>query len=143
MNNIVIVGRNTYQSLPGTLKGRNVIVVTSTPGAFLSNYLDRDNLYAANSLSDAIKMAEEIRGDRIYIAGGVSLYQEAIKNKVADSVELTLVYKEPNGIYDAVMKDFSLSGYVLDSPVENIPEYDRKTELWVTSHSYATYVRRK
>ena len=83
MGHIVIMGRKTYESIGGPLKGRYNIVITSNRDLASK----ADNLAFQPSLDDAIDHAMEIYDDKnceIFIIGGESIYNEALQNKVAD-----------------------------------------------------------
>lgn len=80
MGKPVVMGRNTWESLPKKpLPGRLNIVVTSTKG------YDAPGAEIAGSLEEAMQMAEK-EGDYFVIGGG-RLYAAAMQ--YADSLELT------------------------------------------------------
>lgn len=142
--NIVIMGRKTYESLPGTLPDRNTIVVTRRPSVFMLPRLmeEEANLYAANSLTEAIKMADSISGNQIFIAGGASLYEEAIGELYPCTFELTTVYKESFHDYDTIIKNFSLKGFEYNpEKTEVVYDKDPNTGLYIVSHTYSQYTR--
>ncbi len=84
----VIMGYNTYKSLPALLPGRlNIVVVEGAlaiPGASV-----------VTSLAEAIKAANMVHTDELFIIGGGMIYAQGIK--YADRLYLTLV----EGKYDA------------------------------------------
>jgi dihydrofolate reductase len=149
MGNIVVMGKNTYKSLPGPLDGRTVIVVsTSLFGAHangLNSSLIRDDknesVYYAQSLNAALKHAKDLPGDKILIAGGVQLYRAAMQMPI--TLHLTLVHKESAHGYDAVIPDFNLSNFELDTGLLTGPQTTYDTDptinLPAPSHTYLTY----
>ncbi len=138
---VVIMGRNTFESLPGPLPERHVIVVTSDNALHLRYPGYPQPIYTARNLEAAIRCAHHIIegitntdfAPDIFIAGGARLYEEGLK--IADKVFLTLVHKEPDNdkwvmeelvartktrienaplalpTYDAVIQNFSLAGF--------------------------------
>jgi dihydrofolate reductase len=74
----VIMGRKTWESLPGKLPGRDNIVVTSSP-------LEGPDL-ACESLKTAIACADH---NNIFVIGGRQLYKEALD--IADTMYMTVV----------------------------------------------------
>ena len=66
MNHIVIMGLNTYKSLPGDLPGRHIIVVSFDP----VNGVDTVN--GIEPIIDKYKDSEE----EIFICGGASIYRQ-------------------------------------------------------------------
>lgn len=85
MGNTVVMGRKTWESLPGALPGRRNIVITrqadySAPGA-----------ETAPSLERALAMAAEGPGEP-YIIGGAAIYGAALP--LADVLHLTVIQAE-------------------------------------------------
>ena len=75
--NIIVMGRKTFESIGKALPGRTTIVITSNPGDFNSRY-SAVGLHTAESLDKALRAAEELDGE-IFIAGGASVYRQAIE----------------------------------------------------------------
>lgn len=75
-NSIVIMGRNTYQSIGGALTDRINIVISSTSGK-----QDNQNTHVRNTIEEAIELAwyfalkEE---KNIFIIGGASIYEQTL-----------------------------------------------------------------
>lgn len=86
--NTIIMGRKTFESLPkGALPNRRNIVLTRNAKA--------ENFQGAEcfrSLEDALKTCAE--DSEVYIIGGASVYEEALK--LADRLCLTLVHDTPS-----------------------------------------------
>jgi dihydrofolate reductase len=77
----VVMGRKTFESLPKTLTGRKVIIVSHNP-----NY-EALGCMMAKSLIEALSIAEQAGETEVFIAGGGSVYQEALP--LADQIYLT------------------------------------------------------
>jgi dihydrofolate reductase len=132
MGNIVIMGKNTYESLPGPLEGRTVIVVStslaatySLVGSPLGRCIKNPNVFYVHSLSAALKYAKDMEGDKILIAGGVQLYRAALDMPI--TLHLTLVHKKPEfeKKWDALVAEhgmLALEKYI--TPHQTKPEYD-------------------
>lgn len=138
--NAIIMGRSSYESLPGPLKGRIVIVLTRDP-AFASEVHDpENNVHSATSLPEAIEKAREFKTQTIFLAGGASVYEEGMG--LADVVYLTLVHKSAPK-YDTRVKNMRF-------PEETWTQIDFKhvfepdaqyPELRIPSHTYHTFER--
>jgi dihydrofolate reductase len=77
LGNVVIMGRNTYESIGSKpLKCRNNIVVT-TKGIELPDS-EINNLFQVHSLEEAYKLAEQLDGEKIFVIGGAQLYEAAL-----------------------------------------------------------------
>jgi dihydrofolate reductase len=79
MGHPMIMGRKTWESLPGKLPGRPHIVVSRNPG------YRAEGARVAPSLAAAIAAAGDT--DEVFVIGGAQLYAEALT--VADRLELT------------------------------------------------------
>ena len=89
-NNVVIMGRKTYESLAGPLPGRINIVLSRS-----ENYTG-ENLYTAKNLTDALALAKEKWPEKdIYIGGGANLYAQTLD--IADVLYITEIEAEFEG----------------------------------------------
>ena len=85
MNNPVLMGRKTYESLPEDyrpLPGRKNIVLTRSGKKF------DESVSKANSLEEAFEIADK-HGDKVFIAGGSSVYEQTLEK--ADKVIITRI----------------------------------------------------
>ena len=109
---VVVMGRLTYQSildrLGHPLPGRTSVVVSRTLGD--PGYPE---VRVATSLPEALALAEVLAAEagdsEFFVAGGVSVYLEALAS--ADRVYLTRVHGEVAG--DRAMPDGWLAGFEL------------------------------
>jgi dihydrofolate reductase len=77
----VIMGRKTFESLPKALSGRKLIVVSHNP------HYEASGSMTAKSLIEALALAEQAGETEVFIAGGGSVYQEALS--LVDQIYLT------------------------------------------------------
>ncbi len=85
--NAVIMGRNTWESLPDPFKplaGRINVVLTKK-----TNYSLPTSVFQHTSLNDAIRSVLAMNCGRIFVIGGGTLYQEAINTEVFDTLYIT------------------------------------------------------
>ncbi|ADL53554.1 dihydrofolate reductase [Clostridium cellulovorans] len=89
MGNTIIMGRKTFESLPGILEGRHHIVITRN-----KDYkVDNENvtvLYDINQVKNCIKEDQEN-----FIIGGEQIYKELLPS--TDKIYLTEVDREADG----------------------------------------------
>lgn len=78
MGHTVVMGRCTYESLPGDLPGREMVVVTST-------VID-ENVQCIDSIEKVIEKFSDTL-DEVFIIGGASIYHQFIQ--YADRLYLT------------------------------------------------------
>lgn len=123
LNNVVIMGRKTYESIGHPLIDRINIVISNT-----KNYND-ENLYTKHSLNEALDFAKQF-GKDIYVIGGERLYKEALS--VADRMYITEVLidvKEANSFFPEInKKEYDVTyGKVLGNDIKYRKDvYDRR-----------------
>ncbi len=86
MGKPLVMGRKTFDSLPGILPGRRHIVITRDPD------WQADGAERAGSLAEALTMAN---APHIVIFGGAQIYAEALP--LAGRIELTEIHAAPAG----------------------------------------------
>ena len=87
MGKPIVMGRLTWESLPGLLPGRHHIVVTG------NRSYTAEGCSIAHSLDEALRAAGDV--EEVMIVGGATLYREALER--ADRIYLTLVHAEFEG----------------------------------------------
>jgi dihydrofolate reductase len=93
MGKPLVMGRKTFDSLPGLLPGRRHIVLTRDPDWFAPG------AERANDVEHALALA----GDEVAVIGGAEVF--ALFLDRADRIELTEVHCTPDG--DAVVPPFA------------------------------------
>ncbi len=86
MGKPMIMGRKTFDSLPGMLPGRRHIVLTRDKS------WDGDGAEIAHNIAEALKMAN---APHIAVIGGAEIYAAFLDK--ADRIELTEVHGKPEG----------------------------------------------
>lgn len=106
-NNVVIMGRKTFESLGKPLPGRINIVLSR------SKVFTGENVYTAKNLSQALDMALDKWTDKeIFIGGGADLYRQTLH--LADVLYITEIDAEFEG--DTFFPEFDESKF--DKTVE-------------------------
>ena len=130
INNVVIMGKNTWESLPiKPLPNRFNIVISST--------LKDDRIdHIFKTLDEALTHIDSNKKynlKTIYIIGGEKLYKEAIKSILCDKVLVTEVYKNYNcdTFFPKLSNDFKLI---------NVSNFMNENDLYFR---YLTYSRFK
>ena len=82
----MIMGRKTFDSLPGLLDGRRHIVLTRDKA------WDEDGAEVVHSVEEALKLAN---GPHVCVIGGAEIYKLFLP--LADRIELTEIAAEPEG----------------------------------------------
>ncbi|MDC7124389.1 MAG: dihydrofolate reductase [Spirochaetales bacterium] len=104
-DNIIIMGRKTFESIGKPLPGRHTIVITKSPADFNTKYADlslkpKTSLRAEASIEDALSTASEIEktendANEIFVAGGASIYKQTIDG--AEKLYISRVPIKPEG----------------------------------------------
>jgi dihydrofolate reductase len=108
----IIMGRKTWESLPGLLPGRRHIVVTRQ-----EKYI-ADGAETAPDLESAIALAGDV--EEIMIVGGATLYESSLP--IADRLHVTLIDAEIEG--DALFPLYAEKEWQLTA-MEERPADDR------------------
>lgn len=125
----IVMGRKTFESLPGILPNRTHIVITRNNN-YKQNFSASDNCIAERSLVEALITRTD---EDIYIIGGGEIYNQGME--IADKIELTRVHSTFKG--DAFFPDIDLKKWKLEK--EEFHDKDEKHEY---SFTYQTYVRK-
>lgn len=92
MGKPMIMGRKTFESLPGALKGRTHIVISRSG-------FEHPDAVTAPSLEAAIEMARGIaqndNQDEVFIIGGGEIYKQSMN--IIDRLYLTIVHQDYDG----------------------------------------------
>ena len=118
--NVVIMGRRSYQEIGKPLPNRTTIVITNTKN------FNGENSFTAKTLKEATELA----GDKdIYISGGAKLYEEALP--LVEKMYITEIDCDING--DTFFPPFDKEQF--------IKEIDERYEGEIP-YTYVTYTRK-
>jgi dihydrofolate reductase len=119
----MIMGRKTFDSLPGLLDGRRHIVITRDTA------WEEDGAEVVHSAAEALKRAN---GPHVCVIGGAEIYR--LFAGLADKIELTEVHASPDG--DTLLEAFD--------PViwQETQRVDHTAEGGTPGYSFVTLVRR-
>ena len=111
LSNIIIMGRKTWESLPKKLDNRIPIVISST--------LDQkryNDILIADSFGNALKIANEIPHNDIWVIGGASIYNLAFNDYRCGEIYHTLIDKDYEGDTKLILPKTTdlVSNYKLD-----------------------------
>lgn len=108
----IVMGRKTWESLPGLLPDRQHVVISRNPGYQASGAV------VVNSIEHATRLLNE--EEDLLVVGGANLYQQTLP--LADRMHLTEVNMEVEG--DAFFPDINASEW-LEISREHHPADDR------------------
>ena len=122
----IVMGRKTFESLPGILPNRTHIVITR------NRDFSNEGCLSAESLTDALAKVPDDRN--AYIIGGGEIYKQAIS--IATKIELTRVHSEFGA--DTFFPEIDPDKWTMVFQ-EHHPADDRHKHAF----SFETYVRRR
>ena len=101
----IIMGRKTFESLPGVLPNRKHVIITRD-----KNYtMDNENVEVIHSLSEVINKYKN-SSEPAFIIGGGEIYKQLIHN--VDNLLLTKVFKSFDG--DTSFPQIDLNEFAVD-----------------------------
>ena len=128
MSKTLIMGRKTFESLPGILPGRKHVVLTRD-----KNYkCDHKQVFVRSSLEEAIQEFDK-RFDEVFVIGGGEVYAQAIK--MASLLYITRIYKT----FEADTFFPKIDTKVWDLYEQFEPQKDKATGI---EYNYQVYRRR-
>lgn len=98
INNVVIMGRKTFEELPNgkPLKDRINIILSSDDEFGVD--LEYDNVYIAHSINDVIELCEAFFQDKeLFVIGGEKVYHQFMEQNLVDEMRLTIVDDNSDG----------------------------------------------
>ena len=105
VGNVVVMGRKTFESLPGgkPLPDRiNIVLTTDVEYAIEPN----DNVFITHSVQDTVDLCEALFPDKEwFVIGGESIYKQFMENGLVSEMRLTLVNDDSDG--DTFFPEFS------------------------------------
>ncbi|RDU23999.1 dihydrofolate reductase [Anaerosacchariphilus polymeriproducens] len=119
-DNVVIMGRRSYEEIGRPLPNRLTIVISRTM------HINEENCVVAHSLDEALKIAEN---KNVYISGGARLYEEAIN--IVDKMYITQIDQCIEG--DTFFPEFDESQWEIQIDAEFVGDL---------SYKYLTYTRK-
>lgn len=127
IDSTLVMGRNTWESLPGKLPGREHIVISSTP-----------NLEGPDMVFDTIDQALWIGGmEDVWVIGGAQVYEAFLPH--CDRIELTRIHDlRPADTTVGFLED-ALKGFKIAAK-SDLVDTDRLTGV-ATRLEFLTYIR--
>lgn len=95
LNNVVIMGRKTYESIGKPLEKRINIIITSNEDFSID---ESDDVYIVKSIGDAIELCSAFFEDKeLFVIGGESIYRQFMDTGLVDEMRLTVVNDDADG----------------------------------------------
>lgn len=138
LNEVIIMGRNTYESLPKKPLPNRTSIIISHNMEYQPTVGNSDSVFVADSIESAISIAETLDCESIWVIGGASIYEQFIARKLVDEIYLTVVDDELEG--DVFFPYIDENQFTLRYKSNPIIEGDEDSSV---SHSFQIYERKK
>lgn len=126
LDGFIIMGRKTFESLPGILPKRKHIVITRNPE------FRQEGIVVVQSLEQALEVVPSY--EVAFVVGGGEIYAQTIN--IADKIELTRVHHDFEA--DTFFPEIDLTKWELVSS-----EFHSKDEKHQYDFTFETYLRRE
>lgn len=125
MGHALLMGRRTWESLPGALPGRHSIVISRDPS------YQAEGARTVTTLDDALAAAREIQGAQPILAGGAQIYAQGLPR--ASQMWLTRVEADVEGdtVFPSWDEDAWACTEVLSHPADAKHAYAFTIEHWL------------
>lgn len=123
----LIVGRTTFETLPSSMPGRTIVVVTSRP------LPEGSTAHSASSFKEAIEIALELDVRAIAFAGGWGIYKAAMDDPRVTKAYVTKITGRYNGdiFMPPLGEEWEVAGWL------DLPRKDGEPEATVFRHDRA------
>lgn len=94
--NAVLMGTNTFLSLPKQLKNRDMFVLTRCPKTFIRKHDIHKNKISCsvfNNLDSVLTYSDEQNYDELWCIGGEQIYNLSFKEWIFDDIFITYIHK--------------------------------------------------
>lgn len=112
LNKTIVMGRKTFESLPGVLPSRKHIVITRDKNYFIDN----SNVEVEH---DLLSVLNKYKGsdDEVIVIGGGEIYKQALDSNLIDKLYITKVDKVVEDA-DAFFPEVSKNDYLIEEIIE-------------------------
>lgn len=102
MHHALIMGRRTFESLPGILPNREHIIITQSMNSILG-------VHIATSVNHALSIAESLAPQKVFVIGGKRIFDELIPQ--CNAIHVSRIMREFNA---DTFYDFNFQGYTIE-----------------------------
>ena len=102
MHHALIMGRRTFESLPGILPNREHIIITQSLNSILG-------VHIATSVNHALSIAESLAPQKVFVIGGKRIFDELIPQ--CNAIHVSRIMRAFNA---DTFYDFNFQGYTIE-----------------------------
>jgi len=102
MHHTLIMGRKTYESLPGILPNREHIIISQSLNSI-------QGVHIASSVNHALSIAESLTPQKVFVIGGKRIFDELIPQ--CNVIHVSRIMRECKA---DTFYDFNIQGYTIE-----------------------------
>jgi dihydrofolate reductase len=102
MHHTLIMGRKTYESLPGILPNREHIIISQSLNSI-------QGVHIASSVNHALSIAESLTPQKVFVIGGKRIFDELIPQ--CNAIHVSRIMREFNA---DTFYDINIQGYTIE-----------------------------
>lgn len=113
-NNVVVMGRKTFDSIGKPLKKRINIVLTRNVTLYEEKYIQDENVIFFNNFESVIEYLKIQSSKDVFIIGGTSIYKYFLDNNLVDTIFMNEIHgkcSQSDTWFPDFSDDFKLSTY--------------------------------
>ena len=134
INEVIIMGKNTYESLPKKPLPNRTTIIINDDMEYLPKVEGEDSVFIADSIQSALSIAETLDCESVWVVGGASIYSQFIAKKIVDEMFLTVVDDDTEG--DVTFPLINEDEFILRYKSHPIKEGKGKTAITHSLHIY-------
>lgn len=138
MGHTVVMGRKTFESIGKVLPGRINVIITSNPLELSAKIkTGKERVFLVKTLEEALKCLEDAGHEDVFIIGGASLYEYALKEELVDRIYINyLDYQVSNADAFFTLPDTLKLNAVVPRQYEDV--LAQQKNAWVYEVNYGT-----
>jgi len=131
LDHFVILGRKTFDSLPGLLPRRTFVIITRQ-----KDYQAPEGHFVVHSLEEAFALCQVQKQEEVFVIGGGVIYTESLEKGLIDKMHITEVATKIEGA------DTFFPTYNAEEWTETAREHHPTDEKHKYAFDFVTYTKR-
>lgn len=137
MGGILIMGKNTYESIPQKPLPHRTTIIICNEEDYVPECKEGKEVYVVDSIESALGVIETFDNDNVWVVGGASIYKQFIEQDLVDTMVLTIVDDDTPG--DVTFPTVDLNKYRLAYQSAPMSEEVNNTSL---KYSVSLFLKR-
>lgn len=141
---VIIMGRNTYESLPKKPLKNRIHIIISSDADYTPTCREGETVYVVNSIDAAIQTAETFGIEEVFVIGGASVYRQFMEQDNVDKLFITLVEDEEEGdVHFPAIEDSKWQLRSITDAMTHLIEDEETHQVKNLNYQFLTYERKE